>query len=216
MANNGDSRPWIAAEANEEAKKHAPATLRNRDAIADVLSGLLPPSGKILEIASGSGEHIVHFARKFPDLHWIPSDPDAECRASIAAWVADSGLSNIDAPLDLDAASSQWPVDRADALLCINMIHISPWDATIGLMAGAGRVLVEGAPLYVYGPFRRQGIETAPSNEDFDASLKSRNPDWGLRQLEDVRRQAELCGLQLIDVVEMPANNLSLRFARCG
>lgn len=209
-----ESTPWMSSEAGPEAKKHAPATLRNRDAIADVLRTVLPASGDVLEIASGSGEHIVHFARTFPDLDWQPSDPDPQCRASIAAWSADNGPSNIAPPLDIDASAGQWQIESADAILCINMIHISPWEATLGLLAGAGRVLPFGAPLYLYGPFRCEGVETAPSNEAFDRSLKSRNPDWSLRQLEEVRREAEKRGLSLTDIVEMPANNLSLCFER--
>lgn len=211
-----DSTPWIADEAGPEAKKYAPATLRNRDAIIKILREILPPTGRVLEIASGSGEHIVAFAQAFPHLEWQPSDPDPESRRSIAAWAAESGLENIRSPLALDAAAPGWPVAKADAILCINMIHISPWLATEGLMAGAGMVLIEGAPLCLYGPFRRADIATASSNEEFDRSLKSRNGDWGLRQLEEVVTEAKKSGLVLEDVIDMPANNCSVIFRRKG
>ena len=148
-----------------------PATLRNRDAILDVLRGVLPPSGLVLEIASGSGEHAVHFARAFPGLMFQPTDPDAAALKSIAAWAEETGLKNIRAPLLLDAASETWPANSADAIVCINMIHIAPWRATEGLMRGAAKILRTGSPLYLYGPYRQAGVVTAPSNESFDASL---------------------------------------------
>ena len=192
----------------------APAAARNRDPILAVLRDVLPESGLVLEIASGTGEHVVHFAAALPGLDWQPSDPDAASRASIAAWAAASGLANVRAPLMLDAASGEWPVSHADAIICINMIHISPWAATEGLMAGAGRLLPEGGVLYLYGPYRRTGHPTAPSNEAFDADLKSRNPLWGLRNLDDVVALAAQHGLELVQVREMPANNLSVVFRR--
>lgn len=192
----------------------APAAARNRDPILAVLRDVLPESGLVLEIASGTGEHVVHFAAALPGLDWQPSDPDAASRASIAAWVAASGLVNVRAPLMLDAASGEWPVSHADAIICINMIHISPWAATEGLMAGAGRLLPEGGVLYLYGPYRRTGHPMAPSNEAFDADLKSRNPLWGLRNLDDVVALAAQHGLELVQVREMPANNLSVVFRR--
>jgi SAM-dependent methyltransferase len=194
--------------------RSAPAALRNRDAIAAVLREALPASGLVLEIASGTGEHALHFARLFPRLEWQPSDPDFQARASILAWSEAAGLPNLREPLALDAASDRWPVDRADALLCINMVHISPWHATGGLMRGAGRVLPSGAPLILYGPYRRAGVTTAPSNEAFDASLKASNPQWGLRDLEAVAAEAERNGLRLEKLVEMAANNLTLVFRR--
>jgi SAM-dependent methyltransferase len=195
-------------------KRHAPATERNRDPIASVLREVLPPSGLVLEVASGTGEHAVHFARCFPHLEWQPSDPDPDALTSIEAWAADAGLPNLRAPVELDAAGGTWPIDRADAVLCINMVHISPWAATLGLLAGAAGLLPPGGPLYLYGPYSRQGIETAASNEAFDRSLRSRNPDWGLRDLEAVVSAAELNGLSLESVTEMPANNLSLVFRK--
>lgn len=194
--------------------RHAPATARNRAPIAEVLRTTLPPSGLVLEIASGSGEHAVHFARAFPGLRWQPSDPDPAALASIAAWRAEAGLANLAAPLLLDAAAALWPVERADAIVCINMAHISPWAATQGLMAGAGRLLDAGAPLYLYGPWLRAGAPTAPSNEAFDASLRARDPAWGLRDVDAATAEAERHGLVLDQVIEMPANNLSLIYRR--
>lgn len=191
-----------------------PATARNRDAILDVLRSVLPASGLVLEVASGSGEHVVHFARAFPDLTFQPSDPEDAALQSIAAWTKDSGLKNIRPPAMLDAASAQWPVNAADAILCINMIHIAPWRASEGLFRGAARLLRAGAPLYLYGPYRRADVVTAPSNEAFDESLRSRNPEWGLRDLEAVAALAQNNGFSGPAITEMPANNLSVVFRR--
>jgi SAM-dependent methyltransferase len=205
---------WVPGEAGGEAqKRHAPATLRNRDAILTILRDVLPPTGLVLEVASGSGEHAIHFAAALPALDWHPSDPDPAALASIAAWRAEAGLPNLHAPILLDAAGD-WLVDRADAILCINMVHISSWDATLGLMNGAGRVLPPGGLLYLYGPYIRDGVETAPSNLAFDASLKARDPRWGLRRLDDVVAAAQAQGLRFGRLVEMAANNLSLLFRR--
>ena len=195
-------------------KRHAPATERNREPIASVLRELLPERGAVLEVASGSGEHAVFFARLFPGLLWQPTDPDPDALASIRAWREEAGLENVAEPVLLDASAEQWPVDRADAILCINMVHISPWSATQGLMRGAGRLLPPGAPLVLYGPFRRAGVTTAPSNEAFHASLKARNPEWGLRDLEAVAAEAARHGLALGRLWEMPANNLTVAFRR--
>ena len=195
-------------------RRHAPATARNRDPILDVLRGVLPTRGIVLEIASGSGEHAVHFARALPGLDFQPSDPDPDALASITAWSAESGLPNLRPPLLLDAAATSWPAEAADAILCINLIHISPWRATEGLMAGAARLLAPGAPLILYGPYRRDGVPTAPSNEAFDESLRARDPAWGLRQLEDVAVLAESAGFGPPAIFEMPANNLSVVFRR--
>lgn len=192
----------------------APATQRNREAIAEVLRTSLPAAGLVLEVASGSGEHVVQFARAWPQLDFQPSDADAEARASIAAWASNEGLSNLRAPLALDAASAAWPLTAADAVLCINMVHISPWAATLGLLRGAAAILRRGAPLYLYGPYFRAEIETAPSNLAFDQSLRQRNPAWGLRDLSAVRAAAEAAGFAAPDVTPMPANNLSLVFRR--
>lgn len=191
-----------------------PATERNRDVILDVLRGVLPATGLVLEIASGSGEHAVHFARAFPDLTFQPSDPEDAALHSIGAWTQDTGAANILPPVRLDAASDRWPVAAADAILCINMIHISPWRATEGLFRGASKLLGKESPLYLYGPYRRAGVVTAPSNEAFDASLKSRNPEWGLRDLEAVAVLARDEGFSAPEIIEMPANNLSVVFRR--
>jgi hypothetical protein len=194
------------------AARHAPATARNRDPILAVLRDILPPRGLVLEIASGTGEHIRYFAENLPGLDWQPTDPEPAALASIAAWR--EGIPNIHPPLALDASAPGWPATEADAIICINMVHISPWVATEGLFAGAARLLQPGAPLYLYGPYRRGGVPTAPSNEAFDASLKAQNPAWGLRQLEDVAALAERNRFRFNRLVEMPANNLSLVFRR--
>jgi hypothetical protein len=193
---------------------HYPATARNRDAIVAVLRDVLPASGVVLEVASGSGEHVVHFAQAFPVLAFQPSDPEEAARQSIAAWARQAGLANVRLPLALDAAADKWPLSSAAAILCINMIHIAPWRATQGLLRGAARLLPAGAPLYLYGPFRRAGVVTAPSNEAFDASLKARHPEWGLRDLEVVAALARDHGFSAPAVTEMPANNLSVVFWR--
>ncbi|WP_404709944.1 DUF938 domain-containing protein [Sphingomonas sp. MMS24-J13] len=195
-------------------RRSSPSALRNRDPILAVLRRVLPPSGLVLEIASGSGEHVLHFARALPDLVWQPSDPSIEARTSIAAWIASDGAPNVRAPIDLDAAAAPWPVDRADAILAINMVHISPWAATVGLMAQAGRILPAGGVVYLYGPYRQSGVPFAPSNAAFDADLKRRDPAWGIRDVADVASVAEAHGLALEEVVAMPANNLSLVFRR--
>jgi len=192
----------------------SPSALRNRGPISDVLRTVLPETGTVLEIASGSGEHITHFAALFPVLTWQPSDPSAEARGSILQWSEAEGLANVLPPLDLDAAHDTWPIDRADAIIAINMVHISPWQATLGLLKGAGQLLPAGGALFLYGPYRRQGQPFAQSNEAFDASLRARNPAWGIRQLEDVAGAAEQAGLVMTATVEMPANNLSVVFRR--
>jgi hypothetical protein len=197
-----------------DTRLRAAATERNREPIAGVLEAILPARGTILEIASGSGEHGVFFARHFPDWIWQPSDRDGEALASIAAWREVSGPANLRAPLRLDAAAHEWPAVEADAILCINMIHITPWAATEGLMRGAARLLPKGAPLILYGPYRRDGVSTAPSNLAFDASLRARDPSWGLRSVEAVTAEAERNGLSFDRLFEMPANNLTLAFRR--
>jgi SAM-dependent methyltransferase len=191
----------------------APATARNREPILDVLKRHLPASGLVLEIASGTGEHALHNAAALPGLRWQPTDPDPEALASIAAWRASAALANLLAPLRLDAARPEsWPVNRADAIVNINMIHIAPWAAAQGLMAGAGRVLPSGGLLFLYGPFIEADIETAPGNLAFDASLKTRNPAWGIRRLDAVAELAAAHGLELQARIAMPANNLTLVF----
>ncbi|MCJ2178842.1 DUF938 domain-containing protein [Novosphingobium album (ex Hu et al. 2023)] len=199
---------------NQDARRQAPAAARNRDPILAVLREVLPPSGLVLELASGTGEHAVHFARALPGLVWQPSDPDADARESIGAWRGTEALTNLLPPVALDAAAPLWPVETADAVVCINMIHISPWASTEGLMAGAGRLLAPGHPLVLYGPYRRAGHPIEPGNQAFDEDLKRRDPRWGLRQLEDVRACAKEHGLVLERYVEMPANNLSVIFRK--
>ncbi|WJH39242.1 class I SAM-dependent methyltransferase [Aliirhizobium terrae] len=208
------SKPWLAAEAEEEGRKYAPAVQRNREAIAAVLKDLLPRDGLILELASGSGEHAVYFAGLFPQLTWQPSDPDPHALTSIEAWREHSGLPNLLAPLNIDAAASPWPIAEADAVLCINMIHISPWSSTEGLLAGSRKLLKPGQPLFIYGPFIQAGVETAPSNIAFDASLRERNPEWGVRRIYDVIALARDCGFTREEIIPMPANNLFVALYR--
>lgn len=197
-----------------DARRYAPATARNRDPILAVLRRILPASGLVLEIASGTGEHAAYFAVRLPGVIWQPTDPDPDARASIAAWASATGTQNLRPPLDLDAARHPWPVARADAVVCINMIHISPWSAADGLMRGAGAVLAPGGVLFLYGPFMRDGRHTAPSNAAFDRSLKDQNPAWGVRDLEEVAAYAAAHNLRRRETVEMPANNLSVIFER--
>ena len=206
--------PWMPGDDCTAAKRQAPATLLNRDTIVAVLAHWLPPRGTIVEVASGSGEHVIHFAAAFPHLDWLPSDPDPAGLASIAAWGAESGLANVAPPLALDAAATDWPLDRADAVLCINMVHISPWEATVGLFAGASRLLAPGAPLILYGPYVEADVPTADSNAAFDASLRARDPAWGLRDTADVKRVATEAGFAFSERRAMPANNLMLLFRR--
>ncbi|NUJ81968.1 DUF938 domain-containing protein [Methylocystis sp. FS] len=198
----------------EEARLKSPSVARNREAILDVLRPLLPQQGVVLEIASGSGEHAAFFAENLPHLVFWPSDPDATARRSIAAWRLSLGRTNLRAPLALDAREDDWPLYAADAILCINMLHISPWSATEGLFKGAARILPSNAPLYLYGPYRRQGVETAPSNIEFEAWLKTKDPAFGLRDLEAVADCAARNGFWDPAVIEMPANNLSVIFRR--
>lgn len=195
-------------------RRHAPATERNREPILAILREVLPQTGTILEVASGTGEHAIHFARALPNLVWRPSDPDLAAIASIRAWAENARLPNLRPPLLLDASATEWPIDAADAILCINMVHISPWEATVGLMAGAARLLPPGGPLILYGPYLQHGVETAPSNLAFDDSLKSRDPRWGIRQVEDVAALANGHGFVLEAIHPMPANNLTVVFRK--
>ena len=193
----------------------SPAALRNRGPILEVLRRHLPASGAVLELASGSGEHVIHFAAACPALVFQPSDPDAGARASIAERIEQGRLANVRAPLAIDATGDDWrlPAEIAAslaAIVCINMIHISPWTATLGLLRGAGRLLSPGGVLFLYGPFRRGDRHTAPSNDAFDRDLRARNPDWGVRNVEDVVADGAAQRLALAEIVEMPANNLSV------
>jgi SAM-dependent methyltransferase len=195
--------------------RSAPAAQRNREPIRTVLEQWLPASGLVLEVASGTGEHAVYFAEHFPRLEWQPSDVHPDAIQSIAARCRASGLANLRDPAELDASSPVWPIAAADALLSINMVHISPWEAALGLLDGAARVLGPGSPLIMYGPWIRDGVPTAPSNLDFDRDLRRRNPAWGLRRVEDFSAVAALRGLELVDTRAMPANNLMLLLRRC-
>ena len=190
----------------------SPSTARNREPILAVLRRVLPARGVVLEIASGTGEHAVHFATALPDLTWQPSDRDPDALRSIAAHRAGAGLPNLLPPLELDVTATSWPLERADAIVSINMIHIAPWRAAVALMAGAGRLLAPGGVLYLYGPFKQDGRHTAPSNAEFDASLRARDPEWGVRDVGEVAELADQHGLALVEQAAMPANNLSLVF----
>jgi hypothetical protein len=196
------------------ARRSAPAALRNREPIAEVLSEWLPQEGLVLEIASGSGEHVVYFAERFPKLDWQPSDVDSGALASIAGWRDESGLTNVRAPVVIDAALPDWPLDRADAVLSINMVHISPWRSALGLLEGAARLLDPGAPLIMYGPWLKDDIPTVDSNLAFDADLKRRDAGWGLRRVEDFTAAAEERGFGFSASRAMPANNLMLLYRR--
>jgi SAM-dependent methyltransferase len=178
------------------------------------LKDWLPIRGLVLEIASGTGEHIVHFADRFPELEWQPSDIHADALSSIAAWRDETALANVREPIVLDASAADWPIQQADAVLSINMVHISPWTSALGLLAGCARILPPGGPLILYGPWLKDDVKTAPSNLDFDRSLKSRDPEWGVRRVEDFAAAAELDGLNLVETRAMPANNLMLLLRR--
>ncbi len=199
-------------------KQYAPATQRNREHILEVLLKVLPSSGNILEIASGTGEHSLFFAPAFRPRQWIPSDPNPTARNSIEAWRQDSSINNIQSPLNINAANSNWGIEEKEhnitTIVNINMIHISPWSACLGLMEGAKRILPSKGILYLYGPYKQGGKHTAPSNESFDQSLRSQNLEWGVKNLEDVIKVAEERGLLFQEKVEMPANNLSVIFEK--
>ena len=205
---------WELLRKMNDPRQYAPATLRNRDFIVGVLRDVLPTKGVILEIASGSGEHVVHFARNFPSLVFQPSDREPDALQSIAAWVKASRVTNARAPMVLEVSQSPWPIASADGIICINMVHISPWETTLGLVRGAAAILPPTAPLYLYGPYKREGFATASSNQAFDRSLRDRDPTWGLRDLEAVAAAAQSVGFSIPTIIEMPANNLSVVFRR--
>jgi hypothetical protein len=188
------------------------AAERNKQPILDVLKTVLPATGLVLEIASGTGQHAVHFAANLPTLVWQPSDADPDSHAMLRYRVERMELANIRPPVTLDVHDAHWPIEAASAVVCINMIHISPWTATAALCRGARSILPADAPLYLYGPFRRSGQHTAPSNAAFDVSLRERNPDWGVRDLDEVTRVAAEHDFRLDSVIPMPANNLSVIF----
>jgi len=195
-------------------RQHSPSAERNREPILAVLRTVLPATGRVLEIASGTGQHALCFARALPGLDWQPSDADAEARESIAAWMAHDAPPNLRAPLALDVHQPEWDVGALDAVVCINMIHISPWSAAQALFAGASRYLVDGGVLYLYGPYKRGGAHTAPSNEAFDRQLRSRDPSWGVRDMEAVVALGASAGFECDEPIAMPANNFSLVFRK--
>jgi SAM-dependent methyltransferase len=200
-----------------DGRHFSPSAARNSGPIREVLERVLPRSGTALEIGSGTGEHVVCFAKALPGLLWQPSDPDPASRASIAAWIAAEGIANVRAPVAIDVRKAAWGVEDAapfTAIISLNMIHIAPWQAALGLLAGAGRMLRPDGILYLYGPFMRSGAHTTPSNAAFDADLKRRDPGWGVHDIDDLVREAAPHGLELREVIEMPANNLSLVFVR--
>jgi len=199
-----------------DSRQYAPATERNQEFILEVLQRVLPPTGNILEIASGTGQHAIFFSPRLQLCQWFPSESNPMLRESIAAWQEYSPSDNLHLPLDIDARESVWAVEKKGieiaAIVNINMIHISPWSTCQGLMKGAGRLLPQGGVLYLYGPYKLGGEHTAPSNLAFDESLRLQNPEWGVRNLEDVVAAAQKEGLKFIEKVEMPANNLSVVF----
>ena len=194
--------------------RSSPAALRNRGPIAEVLAEVLPAEGLVLEIASGTGEHAVSFAAAFPGVTWQPTEREPEALASLDGRASESGLTNLAPARVLDVREWPWPVTRAAAIVCINMIHIAPWAACEALMTGAAQVLPAGAPLYLYGPMKMSGRHTSPSNAAFDADLRARDPTWGVRDAGEVQALAERVGLRLVRTVPMPANNFSLVFRR--
>ena len=203
-------------ERTADGKWSIPAAERNKGPILDVLARVLPERGVVLEVASGTGQHVIHFAKALSDLTWQPSDPDAELRESIAQRVEEERLANVNLPIDLDVARLPWPLQAADAVLCINMIHVAPWSATLALLEGARALLPIRHVLYLYGPYRRFDRHTSVSNEQFDSDLRAHNPEWGLRDLEVVSEFAARAGFVLAEIVDMPANNFSLVFRREG
>ena len=196
------------------ARRSAPAALRNREPIAEVLAEWLPPAGLVLEIASGTGEHAIYFAERFPQLEWQPSDLHPDALSSIEGWREISQLPNVRSPIVIDASAPGWPIDRADAVLSINMVHISPWTSALGLLAESARLLGKGAPLILYGPWLKDDIDTAEGNLAFNADLKRRNAEWGLRRVEDFEAAADERGFELVRTRAMPANNLMLLLMR--
>ena len=197
----------------EDLRAHSLAAERNKQPILDVLQQVLnTEGGDLLEIASGSGQHVAHFAAALPAWTWWPSDVNAQVLPSIRAWVAEAGVANVRAPLQLDVTSAEWPVGPVDAIYCANMLHASPWATCRGLMRGAARHLRGNGRLITYGPYLLDDTPTAPSNLAFDADLRERNPAWGLRRLADVQAEAAQAGLTLLQRFAMPANNLMLVF----
>jgi SAM-dependent methyltransferase len=201
-------------ERRADGKWFIPAAERNKGPILDILTRVLPRQGVVLEVASGTGQHVLHFAKALPGVAWQPSDPDPELRESIALRVKEQQLANVNRPIDLDVTRLPWPLQTADAVVCINMIHVAPWPATLALLKGAKALLPAQHVLFLYGPYRRFGQHTSKSNEQFDCDLRAHDPEWGLRDLEAVSEAAASSGFVLAEIVEMPANNFSLIFKR--
>ena len=222
MTDESDSRPPVTLEqrgVSADRRIFSAAAARNSAPILEVLKRVLPVNGVVLEIGCGTGEHAVHFAGAMPSLTWLPSDPDCDARVSTARWIKFAELSNVLPPLDIDVRAKSWGVEQTapfDAIVSLNMVHIAPWAASLGLFAGAGRLLRVGGLLFLYGPFMRDGVHNAPSNAAFDASLKARNPSWGVRDIAELERVGESSGLSLRETIAMPANNMSLVFWKSG
>lgn len=221
MAKTEDTPPKEVALENRDAageRLFSPSAARNRDAIRDVFIEVMSDKGAILEVGGGTGEHAVHIAGALPGVQWLTGDPDPASRASIAAWIEETRLSNLRGPHAIDVTALEWGVEDAapfDGIVSINMVHIAPFAAAKGLFAGAGRLLRSGGKLFLYGPFSRNGVHAAPSNKAFDEGLRRRDPEWGVRDLDrDLAPLAQKNGLALDRVVEMPANNLSLIFSK--
>jgi SAM-dependent methyltransferase len=219
MTDESDKRPPVALEqrgVSADQRMFSPTAARNSEPILAVLKRVLPTKGAVLEIGCGTGEHAVHFAGAMPRLTWLPSDPDSDCRASTASWIRFTRLSNVLPPVDIDVCAKSWGIEQSapfDAIVSLNMVHIAPWAASLGLFAGAGRLLRAGGLLFLYGPFMRDGVHNAPSNAAFDASLRARNASWGVRDIVELERVGESSGLSLRETIEMPANNMSFVFS---
>jgi len=207
---------WRIGEDLGDGRWRAPSAERNRDPILAVLAPRLPARGLVLEIGSGTGQHVVHFARALPALTWQPTERDAPMLRSIEAWCAHAALPNVRAPVVLDIESPAWPIDAADAVVCINVVHVSPWSTVPALLAGCARILAPGGPLFLYGPYARGGRHTAPSNAQFDAQLRAHDPGWGVRDTDDLAAEALRVGLRVTEVIEMPANNFVLVLRKDG
>jgi cyclopropane fatty-acyl-phospholipid synthase-like methyltransferase len=216
MANERKPITLEADQASDGDRLFSPAAARNRDPVLQVLREVLPAEGSVLEIASGSGEHVTYFAKHLPGLRWQPSEFDERSRRSVRAWIAHEASSNVAAPIGIDASTTDWGIEdrRFDAILSMNMIHIAPWAVAVGLFMGAGRLLEPGGILFLYGPFKQGGVHHARSNEEFDRTLRSRDPDWGVRDIDDLTALASANGLRFVRSVAMPANNQSLIFEK--
>jgi hypothetical protein len=202
------------ADVLADARIVSPSAERNKGPIAELLMRVLPGQGDVLEVSSGTGQHVVHFAQAMPHIRWQPTEQDADCLKSIASWLERAHLLNVNPPIYLDVHEKIWPVSEVAAVVCLNMIHIAPPSATEALLRGAGGVICPGGLLFLYGPYRRHGLHTSASNEAFDAALKARNPEWGVRNLEDVALLAAFEGLELQGIYDMPANNFAAVFSK--